>query len=462
MTPDCLLTSGSTSTPRLTRSVPKTLPAPLHPTTRTNPSGEALLHPTNAHVLGRGNRKSHAAATSTLAAASSATLQSASGSAVDVLPADAAHHHLQAHARDAAAAAVTATAAGPMGRAVTQEAAVASTGDAVGDAGPDAGPDADAAVGSASDADMLPLEHLHAFRHEGYRYAGQMSFSQEPLERRQRCAAAKAAAAAAASEQQAALRAVRVTREGHVYVADLDESVQVVLDRLIERSSNGTAPLVNSLRQWRAYRGMAGAGRGRIGGGGGGNKFHGQGRGAVDHGAAGGATSDSYGSMARQEQQQQKPNGHAAHLEPVLEASVAGSSATVSSSSSSLQSHAASSLWAAQSSQGPEGGAGGSGSRTGARRRGLVGAAWDLVCRWSGSAGAGLCGAAAGSAGGQGSAGTDEQQHHQQARRSLGIFDGVSCVRAKGCRATVLGKNDTARWECKLMVPECIGLRHGW
>lgn len=389
---------------------------PLHPITQQHP-GEALLHPTNAHVLGRGKRKSHAAATSSVMSASTATLQSASGSAVDVLPADAAHHHLQVHARDAAAAAVTAT-AGPTGRAVTQDAAVVSAGDAVSDA--------DAAEGSATDADVLPLEHLQAFRHEGYRYAGQMSFSQEPLERRQRRSAAKAAAAAAASEQQAALRAVRVTREGHVYVADLDESVQVVLDQLIERSSNGTAPLVNSLRQWRAYRGAAGADRGRIGGAGGGAKFHEQGRGAVDHAAAGGATSDSYGSLARQEQQQQQPKGHAAHLEPVLEASVTGSSASSSSSSSSSHSSAAASPSAAESSLGPEGGAQGSGGRSGSRRRGLAGAAWDTVCRWSGGVGARLCGAAAGAAGAQGSAGTEEQQQHQQARRSLGIFDGVS------------------------------------
>ncbi|KXZ45775.1 hypothetical protein GPECTOR_50g568 [Gonium pectorale] len=136
--------------------------------------------------------------------------------------------------------------------------------------------------------------HLSAFKHEGYRYAGQLSFTNELAPRHSKHGAqpqqgpasgdsetaAAAVAAAAAGTQPPPMRALRITREGHVYLADMDESVAKVLDALIQdhdeasvssaRSSAGadssvTHGLLQSLRKWRNYRP---AGRGEHGSGG--------------------------------------------------------------------------------------------------------------------------------------------------------------------------------------------------
>ncbi|KAG2502132.1 hypothetical protein HYH03_000621 [Edaphochlamys debaryana] len=153
-------------------------------------------------------------------------------------------------------------------------------------------------LSAAGKPSVLAPSRMHAFRHEGFRYSGQVAFTQEVAVRKhnRRNAAGGVGAAAAAARNAASAplstasqaqgagddadlglgstgpRVLRVTREGHMYVADLEESVATILDSLIDAASNTSASkdgaptgrranaLLHNLRTWRNYRGgQAGA-----------------------------------------------------------------------------------------------------------------------------------------------------------------------------------------------------------
>ncbi|GFR43291.1 hypothetical protein Agub_g4356 [Astrephomene gubernaculifera] len=122
-------------------------------------------------------------------------------------------------------------------------------------------------AGSEEGSPILTPHHIHAFRHEGYRYTGQMTFSSEMSAKMPHNNNGRNQQA---TTQQQAARAVRITRDGHVYVANMDESVQKVIDALISSQAGGNdqgasgsqQALLNNLRQWREYRPAAASGRG--------------------------------------------------------------------------------------------------------------------------------------------------------------------------------------------------------
>ncbi|GIL85627.1 hypothetical protein Vretifemale_14161 [Volvox reticuliferus] len=153
-----------------------------------------------------------------------------------------------------------------------------------------------------SSPDFLTRQHMDAFRHEGFHYTGQMRFTSDmPQRHHDRHEQPQQHADAPAStglsqglglEQQLLLqrqqgnpRAVRVTRDGHVYIADVDENVDRILDTLIKHQQTEAAEaerqqqeqpaeqvhaLLHSLQHWRGYRTR---GDGAGGGGGGGGKW---------------------------------------------------------------------------------------------------------------------------------------------------------------------------------------------
>ncbi|KAG2435584.1 hypothetical protein HYH02_011877 [Chlamydomonas schloesseri] len=133
----------------------------------------------------------------------------------------------------------------------------------------------DTDVAGRSSAVLTP-RHLEAFAHEGYRYAGQLTLTGEPVRPQARSHSQRPAAGASPTGQQSLMRAMRVTREGHMYMADMDETVAAVLDDVISRNTNASDSaephvhaLLHNLRQWRDYRAGGGAGGAGVAGNGG-------------------------------------------------------------------------------------------------------------------------------------------------------------------------------------------------
>ncbi|GLI70233.1 hypothetical protein VaNZ11_015017 [Volvox africanus] len=148
--------------------------------------------------------------------------------------------------------------------------------------------------------DFLTRKHMDAFLHEGFHYTGQMRFTSDMPQRhhvrpQQLQQHAEAPVSTGLShglgleqqlllqQQQGSPRAVRVTRDGHVYVADVDENVDRILDTLIKHQQAEAAEaerqqqqhpaqqvhaLLHNLQHWRGYRTRgSGAGGGGTGGG---------------------------------------------------------------------------------------------------------------------------------------------------------------------------------------------------